>query len=1612
MNAVLISGSNTLSDESILFETTTPKIKLRPNVDYTLYVNAVLKTAGTDVLQDDGSILNNQPKAKVRFYVSGSNLGQELKGVKPASSGSVGNILGDPIKVITGEDEPQGEVIELKTKGSEIGKTIDFGRVKIPFKPQFTGNGLTTNDDTKLQIEVEAGELFIQSVGIEPSSDTNFNPDEFTFQVPMPKLRKRPDFFDFLVEFYDRDGNKAGYTTIKEAVEFDGENDVIQGTDNLLTGSLSIGNALGVGIEAAGVNSAYIRSVDYAGFDSSSVSGRGGFLMWSGSVSRSLKTSESYDGVGIELHDGNSGSFKFRTQNADGVGEFDVRTNKFFFGKEGVQFVSGSDNQIEISSSNFHLKGDGSLIIGAGATINSSLSANSILVPAGSTTTNALASITDAGAARFTSASIGGFEVTETHISSSGLVLKSNGQITGSNFKLDGGTISENVTISGSFAANSVLLPSSGTPLATITSTGAASFTSASIGGFNISTTAISSSNGKLILKASGQITASSVQLTGELNANAGTVFQDITNIHDTTGSLETDISSSISRSIEIELETSSSVTSASLIRVSLTSSFTEAELIAKDYGAKAVLSASAFSQGAEASASLFGLGALTSASVQVTESIQFTREQTKSLEDFSAGAVVSGAAVAKEFGQGAEASGALFGQGAETSASLLAAGAFISSSVVLANVTKSFGDSTGSFNTRFNLVGTRTASLILRNDALEKTTGSLNAETASIRTVFDDVATNTASILLATQSLKNATASLFDRLDVVSSSFHASTASLNTTLTASFTLVTASFTDIRGFTTRSFSLLDEVSSSYGAGTASLTTDRVAMGDAIAIRSASMDATISASFTLVTASINTAESNAKTQAGIFSTQSRLDAVATASDFGSGAIESASLLGQGAEASASLLAFGAFKSASVGVNASHSLVIATNSQSRFEVNTLQSETTTSLNRFTAIAGRSASMDATISASFTLVTASFTDVRGFTTRSFSLLDEVSSSYGTGTASLTTDRVAMGDAIAIRSASMDATISASFTLVTASFTDVRGFTTRSFSLLDEVSSSYGAGTASLTTDRIAMGNAIASRSESLAATLTSSFSSLATNSESLNTLLTASFGTIGAITSSFLGAIGARSASMDTTLTASFGTIGSITSSFLGAIGARSASMDATLTASFGTIASISASILTQVSSSDLEITSSRAIFSGSLALDEVTFVSGGIAGARSATATGSTVRPMSDIFSLKSGDGIVPAGQEKLSLRADLSIGGISGGEANNLSTFSDFINTCVLPGTKILIKRDGRIGKTNIEDTRKDDLIYVFDFEKEEFGFSPIKKITNRITKEGWSHIITEGGYELKCSNSHLLYHPDYPGHAIKTNELGIGGQLYVFKNNKIIGDKIKSIEVYDEPVEVWNYELEFTHNYISNGILSHNAVTKAFTAGHRYFSDINENLEKGDLVKLSENNEIVKTTEQKDTSVLGIVWFEFSRNSYGVDGDAAEHSDKDIFKRDSFGKVYTDEEMKTKKLWKIAAIGDTRFIDKMKKPQELDGLKVCNQNGEVKKGDLLCSSDTSGYAMKQPTEFVITSVDGIKPTGYDERQNMSSFTIGKSMEDVEFDKNGIADRVYGYLYCV
>ena len=348
-------------------------------------------------------------------------------------------------------------------------------------------------------------------------------------------------------------------------------------------------------------------------------------------------------------------------------------------------------------------------------------------------------------------------------------------------------------------------------------------------------------------------------------------------------------------------------------------------------------------------------------------------------------------------------------------------------------------------------------------------------------------------------------------------------------------------------------------------------------------------------------------------------------------------------------------------------------------------------------------------------------------------------------------------------------------------------------------------------------------------------------------------------------------------------------------------------------------------------------------------------------------------------------------------------------------------SCVLPGTKIISKR----GEINIEDTKEDDIIKIFNFKTKEWGWSSIDKIiSNKV--QGWSLIKTESGKELKCSNSHLLYHPNYRNCAIAIDELGVGGELYVTNGEKLVTDKIKSIETFDEEVEVWNYELDFVHNYISNGILSHNNIPKAATLGHRYVKNISTNISQGDLVKLDSNNELIKVSSSKDTSVVGILWqkieipsFESAYRKYksdvmGVSGSELQDSyEKEVSAslQDSFGNYIPTSETGSKEIWKVASIGDSVDWNVSGSYYIIDGFKMCNQGGDVIPGDLLCSSDTPGYLMKQPSEWVVTGFDGDSSPIYEERQSHCSYTVAKSMESSSWDSNGRMDGVYGYLYC-
>jgi len=299
--------------------------------------------------QADGT---TKQEAKIFFHLSGSNLAGETK-AKYNGAGDFGTTItdqdGNKVGLSIGDDDPS---------------EVNYEKVSHAFTVPFKLDRLA-NTDTRFFIRVESGEWIIQDLSLKPALDTGFSPDQFKVRVPIPPNSQRPDRFEFIVNYYNPDGVEAEEITSIRDVDVQGQALLIQADDNLVKGTVTIGNVQGEGIEIKGGNSAFIRSVPFKGFISASQHQVGGFFIWSGSVSPGGVDADSYTGAGLEIHDGNTGDdesfFKFRTvdPNNNFGSTFDVKTSRFFLGQSTTQFVSGSLGNLEISSSNFHLTAQG-----------------------------------------------------------------------------------------------------------------------------------------------------------------------------------------------------------------------------------------------------------------------------------------------------------------------------------------------------------------------------------------------------------------------------------------------------------------------------------------------------------------------------------------------------------------------------------------------------------------------------------------------------------------------------------------------------------------------------------------------------------------------------------------------------------------------------------------------------------------------------------------------------------------------------------------------------------------------------------------------------------------------------------------------------------------------------------------------------------------------------------------------------------------------------------------------------------------------------------------------------------------------------------------------------
>ena len=365
-----------------------------------------------------------------------------------------------------------------------------------------THNKAAVQPDAKLGFRVKSGNFKLANVALTPYFEKNFNPVSFRTLLPMPNPVKRGQRFDFYTEFYDFNNNKSvDLAETSASVVFDGAPQILaDGTDAVLTGSVFLGSTEGQGIELHG-GSAYMRSLGYNGFDRTIAENLGGFMIFSGSVSQSINTSQSYDGVGLEIVDAHGATdrfLKFRTNPS----EFTVQTDQFFFGKEG-QFISGSNGNIHISSSNFYLGGQSTYVSGSNGNLeisssNFHLDDDGSVIMAGTITAEA-------------GGTIGGWDITADAISDlnssgKGIEIKSHASTPIITIKEDANNKLELWHTTGTDFG--IKGKSGGNTLFQLGSTN-------QIGGFGITDTAISSSNNNIILKNNGQITGSNVLFDG-----------------------------------------------------------------------------------------------------------------------------------------------------------------------------------------------------------------------------------------------------------------------------------------------------------------------------------------------------------------------------------------------------------------------------------------------------------------------------------------------------------------------------------------------------------------------------------------------------------------------------------------------------------------------------------------------------------------------------------------------------------------------------------------------------------------------------------------------------------------------------------------------------------------------------------------------------------------------------------------------------------------------------------------------------------------------------------------------------------------------------------------
>jgi hypothetical protein len=213
------------------------------------------------------------------------------------------------------------------------------------------------NGTAAILFVVESGQWQIADIRTTTDNDAGYSPNYTRIRSIINTPHKANNQISFKVEYYNVAGVKSKQTSYLYDNAWQGGNRYIDGDYSMLTGSLYVADSLESGVAISGYkNTGFVRSLGYEGF----AAGFPGFLLWSGSAlagSAGTKGGVPYSGVGLELYANTASYFRYSTADS----EIDVRTDKFFFGNSGSIYISGSNGNISISSSNFVLTPQGDI---------------------------------------------------------------------------------------------------------------------------------------------------------------------------------------------------------------------------------------------------------------------------------------------------------------------------------------------------------------------------------------------------------------------------------------------------------------------------------------------------------------------------------------------------------------------------------------------------------------------------------------------------------------------------------------------------------------------------------------------------------------------------------------------------------------------------------------------------------------------------------------------------------------------------------------------------------------------------------------------------------------------------------------------------------------------------------------------------------------------------------------------------------------------------------------------------------------------------------------------------------------------------------------------------